>query len=401
MAGEAQEQSAWLQRGQAVLMPTYARQPLVLVRGQGTRLWDEHGREYLDLVAGIAVCNLGHAHPAVTAAVSRQLAELVHVSNLYYTIPQIELAERLVSLSFADQVFFCNSGAEANEGAIKLARRYSREKFGPGRFKIICTENSFHGRTLAALSATGQAKFWDGFEPLVPGFTFVPFNDLEAMAAAVDDTTCAILVEPIQGEGGVRLPSPDYLAGLRELCDRHQLLLILDEIQVGLGRTGRLFAYEHYNLQPDIMTLAKALANGLPIGALLARQEVAAAFVPGSHASTFGGGPVVTTAAKVVLEILARPEFLAAVREKGAYFLAGLQEIQQRRPVIREVRGLGLILGVELATDGLPVVAACREKGVLINCTQGNVLRFLPPLIISREEIARFLNILDEILAGY
>lgn len=397
----AASQSEWQRRGDAVLMPTYARQPLVLVRGEGARVWDEQGREYLDLLAGIAVCNLGHAHPAISAAVCRQMAALVHVSNLYYTRPQIELAEKLISLSFADQVFFCNSGAEANEGAIKLCRRYSREKFGPGRYKIICAQNSFHGRTLATLSATGQSRFWDGFEPLVPGFVFVPFGDLEATAAAIDAATCAILVEPIQGEGGVRIPPPAYLPGLRQLCDQHQLLLVLDEIQVGLGRTGRLFAYEHAGIKPDIITLAKALANGLPIGAILATKEVAAAFVPGSHASTFGGGPVVTTAAKTVLDILAQPEFLAEVREKGAYFLAGLQELQRQRPLIKEVRGLGLILGVELDREGVPLVAACREQGALINCTQGNILRFLPPLVITREEIDRFLEILDQVLAGY
>ncbi len=229
--------------------------------------------KYLDLLAGIAVCNLGHAHPAVTAAVCRQMADLVHVSNLYYTRPQIELAEKLVSLSFADQVFFCNSGAEANEGAIKLCRRYSREKFGPGRYKIICAENSFHGRTLATLAATGQSRFWDGFEPLVPGFVFVPFGDLEATAAAVDEATCAILVEPLQGEGGVRIPPPDYLPGLRRLCDERQLLLVLDEIQVGLGRTGRLFAYEHYNIQPDIITLAKAWPTACPSGPSWRRKK--------------------------------------------------------------------------------------------------------------------------------
>ncbi|MBM4289981.1 MAG: acetylornithine/succinylornithine family transaminase, partial [Deltaproteobacteria bacterium] len=299
-----------------VIMNTYARQPLVLVRGQGARLWDLDGQEYLDFLAGIAVCNLGHAHPGIAAAVAEQMQELVHVSNLYHTIPQIRLAERLVGLSFADRVFFGNSGAEANEGAIKLCRRYSREKVGPGRFKIICAQNSFHGRTLATLSATGQEKFWQGFEPLLPGFHFVPFGDLAAMEEAVDAQTCAILVEPIQGEGGVIIPPPDYLPGLRRLCDRHKLLLVLDEIQVGLGRTGKLFAYEHFDFKPDIITLAKALANGLPIGALLVTAEAAQGFVPGTHASTFGGGPVVTAAALTVLDILARPEFLADVAAK-------------------------------------------------------------------------------------
>jgi acetylornithine aminotransferase len=333
----------------------------------------------------------------MAAVVSEQMQELVHVSNLYHTIPQIKLAERLVNLSFADRVFFCNSGAEANEGAIKLCRRYSREKFGEGRYKIICAQNSFHGRTLATLSATGQEKFWQGFEPLLPGFAFVPFDDLAAMERAIDDQTCAILVEPIQGEGGVKLPSPKYLPGLRRLCDQHQLLLVLDEIQVGLGRTGKLFGYEHFDFLPDIITLAKALANGLPIGALLVTEEVAQAFVPGTHASTFGGGPVVTAAALAVLDILAQPEFLHEVTAKGEHFRDGLQQLQARHRVIKEVRGLGLIIGVEIEGDGLPLVDACREKGALINCTQGNVLRFLPPLIVNREEIDRLLSILDEV----
>ena len=389
--------NTWMAQSKQVLMNTYTRQPMVLVRGQGARLWDLDGKEYLDFLAGIAVCNLGHAHPRIAAAVSAQMQELVHVSNLYFTIPQIKLAERLVQLSFADRVFFGNSGAEANEGAIKLCRRYSREKFGPNRYKIICAQNSFHGRTLATLSATGQEKFWAGFEPLLPGFAFVPFNDLTAMEMAIDDQTCAILVEPIQGEGGVKLPSPDYLPGLRRLCDQHQLLLVLDEIQVGLGRTGKLFAYEHFDFRPDIITLAKALANGLPMGALLVTEEAAQGFVPGTHASTFGGGPVVSAAALAVLDILAQPEFLGEVTATGEYFREGLRQLQARHSFIKEVRGLGLIIGMEIDGDGVPLVDACREKGALINCTQGNVLRFLPPLIVSREEIDRLLAILDEV----
>jgi acetylornithine aminotransferase len=371
---------------------------MVLQRGQGARLWDLDGKEYLDFLAGIAVCNLGHAHPRIAAAVNAQMQQLVHVSNLYYTIPQVELAQRIIELSFADRIFFGNSGAEANEGAIKLCRRYSREKFGEGRYKIICAHNSFHGRTLATLSATGQEKFWHGFEPLLPGFVFVPFNDLGAMEQAIDAQTCAILVEPIQGEGGVKIPAPDFLPGLRRLCDRHQLLLVLDEIQVGLGRTGKLFAYEHSDIRPDVITLAKALANGLPIGALLVTEAAAQGFAPGTHASTFGGGPVVTAAALAALEILAQPEFLHEVTTKGEYFQDGLRQLQARHSFIKEVRGLGLIIGAEIDGDGVPLVDACREKGALINCTQGNVLRFLPPLIVSREEIDRLVNILEEVL---
>ncbi len=389
-----------MQRADKVVMNTYGRQPLVLVKGEGCRVWDDQGREYLDLVAGLAVCNLGHAHPQVARAAAAQLAQLVHVSNLYYSTPMVELAELLVRLSFADRVFFANSGAEVNEGAIKLVRRYSRERFGPGRHRIICTENSFHGRTLGALSATGQSKFWQGFEPLLEGFLFVPFNDLKALAAAVDDSVCAVLLEPIQGEGGVCLPDADYLMGVRRLCAENHLLLVLDEIQTGLGRTGRLFAHEHFGIQPDVMTLAKALAGGLPMGALLATAEVAGAFVPGTHASTFGGGPVIAAAATTAVTLLSDEKLLAAVRAKGDYLQKALLKLQAGFPVIRQVRGLGLMWGLELAREGTPLVAACRERGVLVNCTQGNVIRLLPPLIVSTEELNRGLQVLEEALAS-
>jgi acetylornithine/N-succinyldiaminopimelate aminotransferase len=387
-------------RADKVVMNTYGRQPLVLVKGEGCRVWDDQGREYLDLVAGLAVCNLGHAHPEVARAAAAQLAQLVHVSNLYYSTPMVELAELLVRLSFADRVFFANSGAEVNEGAIKLVRRYSRERFGPGRHRIICTENSFHGRTLGALSATGQSKFWQGFDPLLEGFLFVPFNDLKALAAAVDDSVCAVLLEPIQGEGGVCLPDADYLKGVRRLCAENHLLLVLDEIQTGLGRTGRLFAHEHFGIQPDVMTLAKALAGGLPMGALLATAEVAGSFVPGAHASTFGGGPVIAAAATTAVALLSDEKLLAEVRAKGDYLQKALLKLMAGFPVIRQVRGLGLMWGLELAREGGPLVAACRERGVLVNCTQGNVVRLLPPLIVSTEELNRGLQVLEEALGS-
>jgi len=386
-------------RADKVVMNTYGRQPLVLVKGEGCRVWDDQGREYLDLVAGLAVCNLGHAHPEVARAAAAQLTQLVHVSNLYYSTPMVELAELLVRLSFADRVFFANSGAEVNEGAIKLVRRYSRERFGPGRHRIICTENSFHGRTLGALSATGQSKFWQGFDPLLEGFLFVPFNDLKALAAAVDESVCAVLLEPIQGEGGVCLPDADYLKGVRRLCAENHLLLVLDEIQTGLGRTGRLFAHEHFGIQPDVMTLAKALAGGLPMGALLATAEVAGSFVPGAHASTFGGGPVIAAAAATAVALLSDEKLLAEVRAKGDYLQKALLKLMAGFPVIRQVRGLGLMWGLELAREGGPLVAACRERGVLVNCTQGNVVRLLPPLIVSTEELNRGLQVLEEALA--
>jgi acetylornithine/N-succinyldiaminopimelate aminotransferase len=389
-----------MERADKVVMNTYGRQPLVLVKGAGCRVWDDQGREYLDFVAGLAVCNLGHAHPAVARAAAEQLSRLVHVSNIYYTTPMVELAEELVRLSFADRVFFANSGAEANEGAIKLCRRYSREKFRNGRHCIISMENSFHGRTLGALSATGQSKFWQGFDPLLPGFKFVPFNNLEALTAAVDDTVCAVLLEPIQGEGGVCLPDPDYLKGVRRLCDEKQLLLVMDEIQTGLGRTGELFAHQNYGVTPDVMTLAKALAGGLPMGALLATAEVARAFVPGTHASTFGAGPVLAAASQTALGLLSAPELLSGVRVRGQYLKNSLKLFQEQFPVIKEVRGLGLIWGLELAVEGAPVVTFCREHGLLVNCTQGNVIRLLPPLIIGLEEIGQGLRILAEALGS-
>jgi len=385
-----------MERADKVVMHTYGRQPLVLVKGEGCRVWDDTGKEYLDCLAGLAVVNLGHAHPEVAKAAAAQLTQLVHVSNIYYTTPMVELAETLVRLSFADRVFFANSGAEVNEGAIKLVRRYSRERFGAGRHRIICMENSFHGRTLGALSATGQSKFWQGFDPLLPGFVFVPFNNLEAVAQAVDATVCAVMLEPILGEGGVCLPSPDYLKGLRQLCDAKGLLLVLDEIQTGLGRTGTLFAQENFGITPDVMTLAKALANGLPMGALLATSEVASAFVPGTHASTFGAGPVVAAAANAALDLLSAPEFLAGVRERGFWLEKGLRAMQAELPVIKEVRGLGLMWGLELTQEGTPVVAACRVRGLLGNCTQGNVLRLLPPVVTTPQEIDAALPILGE-----
>ncbi len=390
-----------MDRADKVVMHTYGRQPLVLVKGAGCRVWDDQGREYLDLVAGLAVCNLGHAHPEVARAAGAQLEQLVHVSNLYYSTPMVELAELLVRLSFADRVFFANSGAEVNEGAIKLVRRYSRERFGPGRHRIICMDNSFHGRTLGALSATGQSKFWQGFDPLLEGFLFVPFNDLKALAAAVDESVCAVLLEPIQGEGGVCLPGADYLPGVRRLCAEKHLLLVCDEIQTGLGRTGRLFAYEHFGIQPDVMTLAKALAGGLPMGALLATAEVAGAFVPGTHASTFGGGPVIAAAANTAVTLLSDAKLLAEVRIKGDYLQKALLKLKAGFPVIRQVRGLGLMWGLELSREGGPLVDACRERGVLVKCTQGNVIRLLPPLIVSTGELNRGLQVLEEALGSF
>jgi len=390
---------ALIREGQQVLANTYARNPILLVRGKGAQVWDSTGKEYLDFVAGIAVCNLGHCHPKVVQALEEQARQLIHCSNLYYNGPQVELARRLCEHSFGERVFFCNSGAEATEAAIKLARKYARTHYGPERYEIITMENSFHGRTMGALSATGQKKFHQGFEPLLPGFTYCPFDDLEAVAQAIGPQTCAVMVEPIQGEGGVVLPSPDYLKGLKELCDQTGTLLIYDEVQVGMGRTGRLFAYEHFNAPPHIMTLAKSLANGIPIGALVATEEVAQAFVPGDHASTFGGNPLATAAGCCVIDTLVKDGILANCEEMGNYLLQGLLGLKKRYAFIKAVRGKGLLCGCELEFEGKKIVERCMAKGVLINCTAGKVLRFIPPLIITQEEIDRLLKTLDEVFA--
>ena len=380
------------------MFQTYARFPITLVRGEGCRVWDEGGKEYLDFVGGLAVCALGHSSPLVTQVLEDQSKRLVHVSNLYYTRPQTELAQLLVENSFADRVFFANSGAEANEAAIKLARRYSKEKFGPDRHLILSMKGSFHGRTMATLSATGQEKIKAGYDPLLGGFGFVPFNDLSSLEQAIDESVCAVMLEPIQGEGGVVCPHPDYIKGVEQICLDRNLILIFDEVQVGMGRTGRLFAHEHYGVKPHIMTLAKALANGLPIGAMLATEELSSSFGAGSHASTFGGTPLVSAVAKAVLQSLLEDGWIDNCREMGEYFKGRLEELAKKYDLIKDVRGRGLILGMELDRAGSPVVNACMEKGFLINCAQERVLRFLPPLIVGKEEIDLLIGTLDEIL---
>jgi len=388
-----------MQQSQNHICQTYNRYKLAIFRGSGCYLWDHEGRRYIDFVAGIAVCNLGHCPAEVARVMYEQAQKLVHVSNLYYTEPQVKLAEALTGSCFADKVFFCNSGAEANEAAIKLARKYSRKAYGPGRHGIITMKNSFHGRTLATLSATGQKKIQEGFEPLVDGFRYVEFNSLDAVAEAIDKTVCAILVEPIQGEGGVRVPDKNYLRGLRELCARHDLLLIYDEIQVGMGRTGRLFSHQKEGVTPDIMTLAKALANGMPIGAMLTTDTVAEAFSPGSHASTFGGTPLVTAVALEVFRHISAASFLEEVRRVGEYFQQRLLALKEKYSFIKEVRGRGLILGIELDFPGSEFVAQCQERGVLINCTAEKVLRFLPPLIVTSTEVDQLIEALESVFS--
>lgn len=380
-------------------MNIYNRQPLVLVKGRGMKVTDSDGREYYDFVGGVAVNNLGHCNPRVVVALQKQAQRLMHVSNHFHNEPQITLAKMLVKHSFADKVFFCNSGAEAIEAAIKLARRFGREVIKEDRSEIITMRGSFHGRTYGALSATAQEKFQKGFDPIVPGFRYVPFNDISAVREAVNERTCAVLVEPVQGEGGVNIPADGYLRGLRELCTERNILLVLDEIQTGMGRTGKLFAYEHEGIEPDIMALAKGLGAGMPVGALLATDRIAQAFVPGSHGSTFGGNPLACAAAIASFEAILEDNILVqSVQRLGKYFFEGLRDLQARYPFIRDVRGKGLLLAMELDFDGKEIVTACLREGFLINCTVETVLRFMPPLIVSEEEIDLLLTALNGIL---
>ena len=382
------------------IMNTYRRVPIALVKGKGVRVYDANGKEYLDFVAGIAVCNLGHSHPKVVAAIQKQAENLTHVSNIYYTQPQAEVAALLVKYSFAQKAFFCNSGAEANEAAIKLARKYAHENMGPDKFELITMKDSFHGRTMATITATGQEKFQFGFTPLLDGFIYSPFNDATALEASITKKTCGIMLEPIQGEGGVIIPDVQYLAKVRDICNRHKILMILDEVQTGIGRTGKLFAYEYSDIQPDIMTLAKALGNGFPVGAMLATREVARAFEPGNHASTFGGNLLAMAAAEATLKTIMDEGVLENCRNMGDYFLSKLQAMKAKHKIISEVRGRGLMLACVLSVEGADIVKACKESGLLINCTGGKTLRFVPPLIVTTKDIDEAIAILDSVLGA-
>jgi acetylornithine/N-succinyldiaminopimelate aminotransferase len=383
------------------IFQTYKRYPVVLDRGKGCFVWDDTGKEYLDFLTGIAVCNLGHCHPAVVQAAKDQIDKLMHVSNYFYTGPQAELSELIIKNSFADRIFFCNSGAEANEAALKLARKYGLDHSDGKKYEIITMEYSFHGRTFATLTATGQDKFHHGFGPLLPGFKYVPFNDIEALRAAISDITCAVMLEPIQAEGGVNMPAQGYLKSVRELCDEKGLLLIYDEVQVGLGRTGKLFAYEYAGVAPDIMTLAKAIGGGLPGGAMLAGKTVAETFTAGSHATTFGGNPVVMAAGVATMKVLLEGPVLENCRAMGAYFMEQLKKFQAKYPqFVKDIRGAGLIIGMDTTLDGRDIVCRCLEKGLIINFTRDTVLRFLPPLIVEKKHIDRCMQVLDEIFSA-
>ena len=393
------DSQSWIERGLTHVAKTYGRYPLVAAAGEGCWLTDIDGEKYLDFLAGVAVNNLGHCHPKVVAALQDQAGKLLHCSNYFHIPQQIELAEILCKHSFGDRVFFCNSGAEANEAALKLVRKYSADKYGDNRSEIITAQGSFHGRTIATISATGQEKIRSGFSPLVPGFKYVPFGDIQAIEAAITPQTCAIMLEPIQGEGGINFPPEGYLQAVQELCNERELLLIFDEIQVGLGRTGYLFAYQHDNVEPDVMTLAKALAAGPPIGAMVAREEYAAALSPGTHGSTFGGNPLIAAAGVAAMKVLLEDDILDNCITMGIYLRSKLEQLREKYSFISNVRGRGLMVGMELSIDGGDIVKIALERGLLINCTVGKVLRFVPPLIVTQLEIDQMIEILDKIFS--
>jgi acetylornithine/N-succinyldiaminopimelate aminotransferase len=382
---------------QRYVIGNYTRLPICLVRGEGSYVWDAEGSRYLDFFPGWGCDLLGHCPPSVVAAVRDQVGRLIHVPNTWYTEPQGALAKALSEKTgWGGQCFFCNSGTEAVEAAIKLARLNGK----PGRYKIITMMNSFHGRTLGALTATGQPKYHQGLEPLLAGFSYAPFGDLDAVVRLIDAETCAILVEPIQGEGGINLPPDGYLSGLRELADRHRLLLIFDEVQAGMGRTGRWFAYQHWGVEPDVMTLAKGIAGGLAAGALIARPEVAAKLKPGTHAATFGGNPMACRAALAVIETIESEDLLTRAQKIGKQFRDRLTAIQQHCPAIQEVRVKGAMIGVQLSVDAAPLVQECLRRKLLINCTHGTVIRLLPALTLTDDQLAEGCAILEGVLRG-
>lgn len=383
-----------LEKDKKYLAQTYRKQPIALVEGRGAIVKDSNGKKYIDCFSGLAVLNVGHSHPRVLKAINEQAKKLMHTSNLYYILPQIELAELLYKLSGGYKSFFCNSGAEANEAAIKLVRKYT------GRSEIIAAKNSFHGRTILTLSATGQEKYKKGFGPLCRGFLHVEFGNIEELRNAISEKTAAVLLEPIQGEGGIIVPRKDYLKEVRELCDENNILLVLDEVQTGFGRVGEIFAWKLFKAKPDIFTVAKALGGGFPIGAMLAKPGIMDAFQKGDHASTFGGNHLACTAAKAAVEAIQEEKLSQRAKKLGSYFKARLEKLKEKHEVIKEVRGCGLMIGVELSIECADVVESARGKGVLLNCTHDKVVRFLPPLVIEREELDKVVAIFDSVLAG-
>ncbi len=384
---------------QRYLIHTYKRPAMILDHGEGIKVWDLEGKQYYDFIGGIAVNSLGYSHPSIVQAISQQASKLIHCSNLFYNVPQILLGRKLVEISCGDRAFFANSGAEVNEAAIKLAVKYYREQ-KKEKFKIIYMENSFHGRTIATLAATGKYKYQKDYLSLLPPFKQAIFNDLDSVQEAYEEEVAAVIVEPVQGEGGIHIASQEFLQGLRDFCNDKDLLLIFDEIQCGLGRTGKMFAYQHYGIEPDIITLAKPLGGGLPLGALIAKEKVASVFQPGDHGTTFGGNPVACAAALAFLEVLQKNNLLLECQRKGEYFRKKLEELKLKFPdVIKEVRVIGLMAGLELVPEGMTIVQKMLDKGILINCTAEKVLRFLPPLIVQESEINLLIQALEEVLS--
>ena len=378
------------------VMSTYTRIPAVIVKGKGLKVRDLDGNEYLDFFPGWAVSGLGHCHPKVVNAIRNYLKKIIHVSNNYYNILQGKLAQKIIENSFEGKVFFCNSGAEANEGAIKLARAYGNAR--GSRYEIITMENSFHGRTLATITATAQPKYQKGFEPLPLGFKYVDFNVLKAVEGAITDKTIAIMLEPIQGEGGINVAGEGYIKALRDICDKKDMILIFDEVQTGMGRTGRMFCFEHYGITPDIMTLAKSLGGGLPIGAMVAAKKFADVLKPGMHASTFGGSPVVCSAALAVFEAIQKEGLLSNTVKMGEYLAGKLDELKKKYPIIKEIRGKGLMIGVELTIPGKEIAEKCFKEGLMINCTHDKVLRIMPGMIVTKKQIDKAIDILDKVM---
>jgi acetylornithine/N-succinyldiaminopimelate aminotransferase len=372
----------------------YGRLPRVITRGEGNYLYDLDGNKILDFFPGWAVSGIGHCHPKVVEAIRKQAGELLHIDNTFYTLQQGKLAQLLSDRAFGGKCFFCNSGAEANEAALKLARKHTPKE----KYKYITAQHSFHGRTFGAVTATGQPKYHEGFMPLLAGFEYVPFNDIDALTKAFTEEVCGVLIEPIQGEGGVNEATPEYMQTIRDLCDEHGAMMILDEVQTGMGRTGRWFGYQHYDIVPDIITMAKTLGGGAAIGAMMARPEIAASLVPGTHASTFGGNPLACAAAIATIEAIEEEKLIDNAIKMGQYAVEKLMELKQKYPIISSLRGKGLMIGVQLTCPGADIVSKCLEKRLRINCTQGNVLRFMPSMTISKEEIDQAIGILREVL---
>lgn len=376
------------------VLETYARESICIVKGKGSRVWDIEGNEYLDFFPGWAVSGLGHCHPKVMSAIRHQAGSIIHIPNNFLNLTQAKLAQEISANSFPAKTFFCNSGAEAIEAAIKFARKYGNQH---GKHEIITMKHSFHGRTLAAITATGQEKYHKGFEPLPAGFLYADFNDIASLEKMITKKTAAIMLEPVQGEGGVHIAGQEYLKKIRQICSERDILMILDEVQTGMGRTGAMFAFQHYGIEPDLMTLAKSLGGGVPIGALVVNNKIENVLVPGTHASTFGGNPLVTRAALAVFKTIKKQKLLKHVQEMGDYLLGRLNELKNKFPVIREVRALGVMVGIELTCEGRPYVEAAIKRHLLINCTQGNVLRIIPAMTVTKKEIDTALGILNDI----